>query len=47
MAVIHEFQERIEEYERCAAKIKRNGLSIQECIDEYASFTEREERSAS
>ena len=24
-----------------------NGLSIQECIDEYASFTEQEERSAS
>ena len=47
MAVIHEFRERIEEYERCVAKIKLNGLSVQECIDEYASFKEQEERSAS
>lgn len=47
MAVIHEFKARVEEYERCVTRIQLNGLSIQECIEEYASSMEQEERSAS
>ena len=47
MAVIHEFKARVEEYERCVTRIQLNGLSIQECIEEYASSMGQEERSAS
>lgn len=47
IAVVHGLRDVIEQYERCIAEIALNGLSIQECIDEYASFIEQEERSAS
>ena len=42
MAVVNGFKDANEQYERCVAEINLNGLSIQECIDEYASYIEQE-----